>query len=243
MKKINFLVISVENAAIFLLFVIISGCSNHVSPQAGNLSLSFAPGTAMAKTSSDSVIITSAKILIKDLKLKGNYTDSTKSKDTNDEQGDDEVELKAGPFVVSLNLNGMVNTVTVNSVPAGVYYAAKFQVHKIGENEISPDTDFAPAPGQDDGYSVVVKGFFNATPFVYKSRLNADQEVRFQNPVAVKSTSFVNVTLIVNPNSWFYINGEYLDPTNPTNDMMIDQQIRASFGKGFEDDAKDGHED
>jgi len=243
MKKINLLLISFGNAVIIFVILLLSGCTNHVGPQAGNFSVSFAPGTAMVKTSSDSVVITSAKILIKDLKLKGSYTDSTQNKDTNDEQGDDEVELKAGPFVVSLNLTGSVNTVTVNSVPAGVYYAAKFQVHKLNANEISPDSEFAPVSGDDDGYSVVVKGFFNGTPFVYKSRLNTDQEVQFQNPVTVKSISFVNVTLIVNPDTWFYINGEYLDPTNPTNSMMIDQQIRASFRQGFEDDAKDGHED
>ncbi|MHB1686059.1 MAG: hypothetical protein ACYCVH_01565 [Ignavibacteriaceae bacterium] len=240
MKKLKLFVLSFNAAVILLLIIFLNGCSNHVGPQSENFSISFTSGRQLAKTASDSLVITSAKILIKDLKLKGNYTDTTHSEGMNDE---DEVELKAGPFVVSLNLNGTVNTVAVNNIPTGVYYGVKFQIHKLNGNEIPPDSEFASGPGEDERYSVVVKGFFNGTPFVYKSRMTAEQEVKFQNLVTVKAISFINVTLVVDPNTWFYFEGHYLDPNNSNNSLMIDQLIKASFKKGFEDDHKDGHED
>ncbi len=230
-----------------LFLLLFNGCSNSLSPQSGNFSMSFKGANALSKTQSDSLLITSADILIKDLKLKGTSSTVVTANDDSvvvfrdDGEKDDEVELRMGPFVISLNLNGNMNTVAVNNVPPGTYVGAKFEIHKFDHDEMPADSVFADS--LNGGYSVVVKGFYNGSPFVFKTNLNAQQRIYFDKPVVVTQTNFVNVTLVVNPYAWFTSDGHIIDPTNSANQEMINWQIRKSFRSGFEDNNKLGRED
>ena len=226
---------------VLLVFILFNGCSNSESPQSGNFALSFSQSKQMAKAQSDTLFISSVKILIKNLKLKSTESDSLKESGEGDD--DNSVELKYGPFIVPLNLNGNLSTITVNSVPAGTYTAAEFEIHKLGENETPPDSDFTDGTKGDERYSIVVKGTYNGSPFIYKSQLEADQRVVFQNPVVVSNNGFVNVTLVVDPYSWFNFEGRILNPLDITNTIVINNLIRASFRQGFEDNNEDGHGD
>ena len=224
-----------------LAFVLFSGCSNNVSPQGGNFALSFSKGNQLAKTQSDTLVITSVKILIKDLKLRSTGIDSLNASD--DMKDDNTVELKYGPFVVPVSLNSNINTVTINNVPAGTYTAAEFEIHKLAENETPPDSDFTDGSKGDERYSIVVIGTYNNTPFIYKSQMSGQQKVAFQKPVVVGTNNFINVTLVVDPYSWFSFEGKILNPMNVNDSFIINNLIKASFKQGFEDDNEDGHED
>ena len=239
MKKFGFFIFLPAAFITMLLLFVLNGCSNNVDPQSGNFSMSFKRSGQIAKTASDTLTITTAKILIKDLKLKGSFIDTTNMEGDNDE---DEVEFKAGPFVVSLDLLAITNTVIVNTVPPGTYYGAKFEIHKPNSGEVPPDSDFAGGPNGNERYSIVVKGLYNGLPFTYKSRMTAEQVAVFQSPVTVAKNGFINVTLTVDPSTWFSFEGHYLDPTNPDNSIIIDNLIRASFRNCYEDDNGGGGE-
>lgn len=232
----------------FILFLL-NGCSNSAGPQSGNFSMSVKSANQLSKIQSDTVMITSAEILVEDLKLEGAKTSVANGNDDStvvfrdDHSEENEVELEMGPFVISLNLNGSVNTFAVNNVPPGTYVGAKFQIHRLENGEVSPDTIFTDSLFNNGGYSVVVKGFYNGTPFTYRSKVTANERIFFTNPIVVNNVNFINVTLQVDPYSWFYVDGHYIDPNNLNNSEMIDWLIRGSFRKGFEDDHKDGHED
>lgn len=232
----------------FIIFLL-DGCTSNTGPQSGNFSMSTRSGSQMAKVQSDSLMITSAEILVEDLKLKGTTTSVVNAGDDSvvvfrdGDSEDNDVELKMGPFVVALNLNGIVNTFAVNDVPPGTYVGAKFQIHRVEPGEVPPDSLFADTLFNNGGYSVVVKGFYNGVPFIYRSKVTANQKIYFSKPIVVTKTNFVNVTLQVDPYSWFYADGHYFDPNNSSNSEMIDWLIKHSFRKGFEDDYKNGHED
>ncbi len=234
-------------AVVAVLLILFNGCASGVAPQSGNFQMSLQSNNSMAKTSTDSLVITSAKILFKNLRLKGiPASDSVGLSDSAIVCRDDEnneMELKMGPFVVSLSLSGTVNPITVNNVPPGTYVGAKFDIHRLEEGEAVPDSAFIDTVNGMDTYSVVVTGFYNNVPFVYKSRVSAHENVFFTQPVVVTKTGFVNVTLTVDPNSWFMVSGQTLNPVDQANREMIDMQIKHSFREGFEDDHEDGHKD
>jgi hypothetical protein len=201
------------------------------NPPAGNFSLSEASGGQMNKTSANALVITSAKIMVSNLRIKGSYIDTT---NTESDPDVDEVTLKEGPFVLSLNLANDSNVVTVNTVPAGTYYGAKFEIHKLSESEVSPDTEFVDnTTGKT--YTIIVQGEYNGLPFTFKSATPAKELVEFQNPIPVTSTGFINVTFLVNPYSWFTVDDQQLNPGDPNNNEMINAQIRASFMQGYRD--------
>ena len=232
-------------AIVAVLLIMMNGCSSGVSPQSGNFQMSLQSTKMVSKTSADSLLITSAKILIKNLRLKGvSSSDSLGVSDSaivcDDHDASDEKELKLGPFVVDLNLNGSVSPITVNQIPSGTYIGAKFDIHMLEEGESIPDSAFIDTTHGFDTYSVIITGFYNKMPFVFKSRVSAHQNVFFANPVVITQTGFVNVTITVNPYSWFTVNGQTLDPNNAANMEMIDMQIKHSFREGYEDDHEDG---
>jgi len=218
--------------AFYLIIACLTGCSNGVNPPAGNFSISAASGGGqMNKTAANAIVITSAKIMISNLRVKGSYIDTTNAETDPDV---DEVVLKEGPFVLPLSLSNDSNVVTVNTIQAGTYYGAKFEIHKLGSNEVPPDTEFVDA-ATGKTYTVIVQGEYNGSPFTFKSTTAANELVVFQNPVSVTSTGFINVTLLVDPYSWFTVNGQLLNPADLNNSDMINAQIRASFMQGYRD--------
>ncbi len=50
----------------------------------------------------------------------------------------------------------------------------------------------------------------------------------------------VNLTITVNPYSWFFEDGVYLDPSDPSNESEIEMNIEHSFKDAFKDNNKDG---
>jgi hypothetical protein len=218
--------IFVIGAIISLFFL--TACGDPASPTTDNFSISFATENNLSKPSADSLRIDTVKILLRSLKVK-----STTSNDS--------LDIKVGPFVVHLNSNQTVHTVSFNEIPTGSYRRVEFHIHKLENSETPPDPEFRESA--DNRFSVIVKGEYNSAPFIYRSEKSAKQTVDIETSVEVNNNEVTNVTLVVDPYTWFVRNGAILDPTNTSNVNDIDNMIKDSFKRAFKDNNKDGKPD
>ena len=191
------------------------------------VSLSFYSGQSLSKTLDDTIELDTVKILIRDIKIKN-------------QSGNNEPNLKVGPFVVYLELSGMTTDFTVTDIPLGSYDRVRFSVHKIEASETPPDPEFKEGNDSSLRYSVIVKGKYNSADFIYKSRKSAHQDLKLETPIEVDENEIANLTITVDPFSWFSDGTTLLDPTDPANENDIDNNIKDSFKKCFRDDNHDG---
>ena len=209
------------------------GCSDSnnsiVDPvTADNLGLNAMGSTDSAGDSQNYFIIDTVKILIKEIKLNvaNNNQDST--------------NFKTGPFVLFLNLTSAVNEISTALIPAGSYDKIKFEIHKLNNNEVSPDPEFSDANGT---YSVIVKGWYLGNYFIYRSSKSAHQMINFPDTIPIATGARTNITLVVKPYIWFIKNNVYMDPNVPANSNDIDNNIKDNFKnnlKAFRDNDKNG---
>jgi hypothetical protein len=164
------------------------------------------------------------KILLRDIKLKN-------------QSGNDEKNIKVGPFVVYLSLTGTTTDFAVGNVPPGNYDRIRFKVHTLEDSETPPDPEFKEGYLR---YSVIVKGKYNYIPFVYKSKKSAHQDLKLESPVKVEDNSTANLTITIDIVNWFYKDNILMDPNDPTNENDINNNIKHSFKRCFRDDDRDG---
>lgn len=226
----------------------VSMMSKYSSSSAANLNKS---GSVQAV---DSIEITGVRFVLKDVKLEG----IEKEHEEDDKSGInkiddlDEENFRTGPFVLSLNLTGSLQQVTVSDIPLGTYKEVKFKIHRIQQSDLdsltsSEQQQFADFIA-DGGYSIIIEGnkFSNdtATPFTFKSSLNAVMEIEFSPVLIVDSNNpNPNLTLEINSGNWFTsFNGNLLDPDDQSNKSTIEKNIKKSVHV-YEDSDRDGHED
>ncbi len=228
--------------AVFSLLIVFSSCDT-TDNNNGAVSLNFGPGSSsLGKTNADGLVLTEVKILIRDIKLEHQDGEDFET-DSKSDGNDQEENVKVGPFVVQLNVNGVTTDFAVNGIPAGTYDEIKFKIHQIQGSETPPDPEFKEAGDSSLRYSVIVKGTYNLEPFVYKSRKSAKQEIEFNPAITVEANTPTSLTITVDPFSWFYKNNVLLNPSDPANVNDIDNNISQSFKKAFEDKNEDGVED
>ncbi len=188
--------------------------------------------TPIAKTAADTLTLDTVKVLMKNIKFKV------------DDDFEDSLDFKIGPFVLYLNLTGNLTTIGVSDIPAGTYNKVKFKIHKPEDDETVSDPEFKTGTSGDERFSVIIKGHYFSSPFVYKSKKSIEQELWLNPPLVVAdSISSTNVTLSVSTFSWFRDeDGSIMDPANSENDDTIDDNIKDSF-KAYKDDDKDGDDD
>ena len=216
---------------ILLLALVSISCDDGVTDtNSDNLSFSMAMDNTLPKSMATDVAITSVKILIRDLKLKALT-------------GEDTSNVRTGVFVATLNMDGTVTEIALSDLPAGSYESSKFEIHKLEASETSPDPDFSDGDNDSSRYSVIAEGTYLGATFTYKSKKSAHQHVKFDEPIELVDGSELNVTLVVNPYSWFIKNGIPLDPTDPKNENDIDNLIKDSFTRAFRDRNRDGQPD
>lgn len=211
----------------------LSSCSDNSSPTNPSASGAGASMTMMSTSSAASnggvIVVTRAKFLIEFIKLEI-------------ERGHDDADLKIGPFVADVALNTMPTPIVLNSIPAGTFTEVHIKIHKHVPNEVVIDPDFGLI--NEVGFSGVISGTYNGIPFVYKTAITESEEIDLDPPVVVSPKgSFVNITLMVDPSSWFLNGSVTLDPNDPANRDMIDHEIKQSFKRAFRDDDHDGHPD
>jgi hypothetical protein len=214
---------------VFITFAI-TGCDNSTEVQSNGVSASFFSEGKLNKIQNNSLTLNEVKLLIRNLKL-----------DRVEDNGSSDVKL--GPFVILLNSDGFKTGVQVNDIPPGSYKRVKFEVHKLEDHEIPPDPEFKEGESGSERFSAIIKGEFNSVSFIYKSQRTTYQEIEFPTPLIVDDNISVNFTIKVNPYSWFFENGEYLDPSDEANRSEIEMNIEHSFKEAYKDNNKDGFPD
>ena len=209
---------------IILLSITFAGCDS-TEPDETSLSLSFLSETGLQKNYADDFQISEVKLLVRDLKMK-NPKDS--------------LHFKTGPLVVNLNLDGATTEFAVSEIPPGNYSRVRFEIHKIEESETPPDADFKEGTESSKRFSVIVKGTINGDAFVYRSRKSAVQDIKLEEDLVVEDGMDANLTIKVDPFSWFYNGDQFLNPNNEQNDDLIDNKVKTSFKRAYCDKDRNG---
>jgi hypothetical protein len=190
-------------------------------------------------TGTDTLIITSAKMVLREIELKAVETATC---DVEPEPaGCEEIEL--GPELVDLPLTpGAAQRFSVE-IPPGMYSRIDFDVHKVESGDPIDDAFLAQHP-EFDGLSIRVIGTFNSQAFVYETDLNDQQRLDLIPELTVTEGSAVNVTIHVDVDTWFRASGGALiDPASANkggpNENEVKNNITASL-RAFEDDDRDG---
>ena len=228
---------SISFVLIAFLLLLIQGCDSTETTD-GTVSLSFSTPSLNQKISADSIALDTVKILIRDIKLGFESED-----DDGFGHDSDDVSVKVGPVVVYLNLNGVTTDFAVSNIPSGTYNKVKFKIHKIEASETPPDPEFKEGDDSSLRYSVIIKGIYNSNPFIYKSRKSAHQKIELENPLVVEPNTATNLTITVDPSTWFIKDGVILDPGDPANENDIDNNIKDSFKRCFKDNDHGGDDD
>jgi hypothetical protein len=225
MKRFNDL-FRVVTISVMLISLTLIGCKdNEVTQAVDNTEISMMSSPGVTDNAINSLVLDSVKILLKNIKLNVSAASS------------DSVNFKTGPFALKLNLNSSVNLFTTAMIPEGSYDKVKFEIHKLEDGEVANiDTAFSFGGGR---YSVVVYGKFNLIPFIYRSTKSAHQKLTFTPAITVNSQTKSNITLTVQPYTWFWTGSDYLDPMLASNENDIDNKIKASF-KAIKDNDKNG---
>ena len=225
-KKITFLTIGIS--LLIVCFLRFDGCTDTVTnTQTDNLEVSYMSTTDTVDTGI--LTLDTVKILLKDIKCNVASTNDSNN-------------FKTGPFVLFLNLSSSINTIGSAYIPVGTYDKIKFEVHKLEDTEAIPDSEFVEGSSR---FSVVAKGHFMGTRFVYKSDKPAKQNLQFPNSLYVSPSGKSNITLKISPLVWFIdeSTSTYMDPNDPSNRSKIDnnikENIKANF-KAFKDNDKNG---
>lgn len=216
-----------------ILLAIAAGCSEDSvvnNTGTGNNSGNTSMSVKMDESSLDAFpVISEAKALITEVELETEPSSVSQ-------------EIHISPVVIYFNTGGTLVSVTAANLPAGTWNKIKFKIHKPEDTEPIPDPEFREGTSGNQRYSFIIKGVYNGNPFVYKSRKSADIVINLPTPVTTGSTSR-NLTVLVNPSLWFNNGGVVLDPTNSSNDDMIDDNLKNSFRRAFKDDNSDGQPD
>lgn len=223
--------------------VFVWGCdsSTDSKPTSGTLSMaSKYTTTALAKigqsTAVDSIKITRARFVLRDIKFKSPKGDSS--------------NFRTAPMVLELNLNGSVQNVGSITVPFGSYSKIEYDVHRVEKAEIpaSDSLQFAEFLA-GERYSIIINGIVynsGAAPdtFTYRSKVDAKQKVDFDPAIEVSENSpTVNATIVVSSANWFRSqSGALVNPKDPNNEGVIDENLKASI-KIYKDNNKDGSKD
>jgi hypothetical protein len=212
-------------------FALLGGCNKESSVEPGSTTYNTSVGAyAEGSITDNNIALTSVKFLLRKIELESGETEG------------DEEEVNLGPLVVDLGLFSKVSEFTFAKLVPGVYDEIHFQLHKPSPTENISDPEFTEST--DKRYSVIVKGFYNGEPFVYKTDVTVSKEVEFENhPVAITAEGTVNITIRISPYSWFMRDGQILNPMNPASKRYIDDNIRDSFRRAFKDDNEDGEPD
>ena len=223
---------AMQKLSVLLMFFVFLfyGCDNSTEVQNSGLSVTFYSGGSLQKVQNNTLQLNVVKALVRNLKFK-----SANSNNSSD--------IKLGPFVIHLNPSGINNEVMISNIPPGSYDRIRFEIHKVEDSETPPDPEFKDGESGSDRYSVIIKGSFNGNPFIYKSRRSTYQDIELQTPITIEDGKSVNLTITVNPYSWFFDEGDYLDPSDPSNESEIEMSIEHSFKDAFQDNNKDGSPD
>ena len=177
----------------------------------------------------DVIVINEAKVLITDIQYERERDGLNQLHHT-------------GPYAVNLAIDGSLKEIMKGYIVRDIYTKAKFQVHKAEDGQQIPDPEFIEGSGENQRYSMIIKGTYNGAAFVYKSKRSMDIVINLSKISNIKNKTH-NFTLLFNKTGWFMNGSTVLNPNLGQNADLIDNNIKNSFRKAFLDDNKDGVED
>ncbi len=159
---------------------------------------------------------------------------------------DDCEEFEAGPVLLELGLDGLVEQMVSIQVPEGRYDELEFEIHKP-DDDTSDDLAFVAAHPEFEQVSIRVEGTFNGEEFVFLQDVDEEQELDLSPPLDVEGDGATNVTLRMDVSTWFVrSDGSLVDPRTANkggpNESLVEQNIEDSI-EAFEDDDHDGDDD
>ena len=235
-----------------------AACSDTAGTGQPGVSLSFTTGAAAparapgffasvmsdtVATSGDTIVITKAEIVLREIELKREEYDSC----DDDMSNDDCEEFEAGPVLLDMPLNGDVEQLVSIEVPVGTYDELEFEIHKVS-NDDPQDQDFRNRYPHMVGTSIRIEGTYNGTSFVYETDLEVEQEMDLPSPIEViDANTATNVTVMIDLSTWFVDgSGNLVDPNTGNkggaNESLVKENIKRSI-EAFEDENHDGHDD
>lgn len=177
----------------------------------------------------DAITITEAKALITNIQYKR-------------ETGAHSQLHHTGPFVINFALGGSLTELLTGYIVRDKYINAQFQLHQPEETETVSDPDFKEGTGSNQRFSFIIKGTYNGTSFIYKTKKSMSLLVNM-NAVSNINLKKQNITIAFNETLWFKNGSTELDPNDPNNAAVIDENIKNSFKLAFVDNNKDGQPD
>ena len=146
-------------------------------------------------------------------------------------------EIASGPYLLDLSGtsldSGGVAKVLETSFTPGTYSEIKLEIHKPEPGEIGVNGDLTAMIAANA--SIIADGTIDGANFSFATAVSAEQ--KFEGNLVLNAGS--NLTLNVDPSTWFTSSAGRLDPTVAANRSQIENNIQSSF-KAFKDDDHDG---
>lgn len=237
--------------------VSLSFSTSESSPVSARLSGAVSAGAEIRlAVGSDSLVIRRAQVVLEEIEFESEDDScrrrmaaagvDTSSDDDSEHRRQycDGFEVEFGPIVVDLPTGSGVNQSVTLRVPPGLYDEIKFDIEPLDDHGGRSDDRYG-RPGPRDA-SIRVEGTFNGEPFVYLSDLEAEVELDFHPPLAIRRGGF-NVTIRVDVAGWFTTDaGQLIDPSSANaggpNQAEVERNILASLN-AFGDVDRDGRRD
>lgn len=170
----------------------------------------------------DSLKITAVRFCLRNIKFKST--------------GNDSMNFKTTPILLSVNLAGTVQPLGAIEVPLGTYNRIEFDVHRPQKSTLATPADTVTFADflKGERYSVIIDGRMyiggKDSLFSYRSKIDAKQMIDLSPVLTVdKQTPNVNTTMQINTANWFRFGGALLDPMDKNNEGKIDEAIKASI--------------
>ena len=199
--------------------------------------VSDAPFAITVAEGANTLVITKAELVLRELELKLSSTSTCATGTVEDSC--ESIEL--GPMKIDLPTTDVVASPISATVPSGTYHEIEFDIRRPGTDPA--DAAFVAANPQFNNVSIRVEGTYNGTPFTFTSQLDQEVQIDFNPPVTIAEGTN-NVTIAVDLRSWFrnasgvLINPATANPGQP-NESSVTNRIKASL-RAFEDDDKSG---
>ena len=178
----------------------------------------------------DVIIITEAKALV-----------STVDFEIDDNSGKNE-RMEIGMLAINFNLDGSLNQVKNGYIIKDNVKNIKIQIHKPEDTETPPDAEFKTGSADNQRYSFIIKGTYNGSNFVYKSKKSILVTIDFAKILNIDRDQ-MNVTVLFNKLNWFKNGTAVLNPNLVQNEDIIDNNIKNSFKQAFQDNDDNGSPD
>ncbi len=171
--------------------------------------------------------LTEIKLLVEELELES----------VSDDSADFEVE----DLIVSLPLDGSPIQLTSQIIPNGMYDEFEMEIENEDDSSSVSDPDFNE---NGNSYSIVIRGSYNGEEFLFRSDKDFEVEMELNPAIEISdNTGSTAVSINIDPTGWFVDSqGNSLDPSDPANKELIENNIQNSF-EAEEDNDFDNDDD